>query len=88
MFFGLHGDVVTDEDAGLFTGNGNDAWCSKNFCFTISYQGIEFGVEAEGITMPEFKVTSELLFVVITVTIAVRSLSFTLGNVIPAPVYA
>ena len=83
MLFCLHGNVVTDENAGFLAGDGDDARRCQNARLTVADEGIERSVEAEGKATPKFE--AAVIIVVVTVTI-VRFLR-ALGNSIPVPAH-
>ena len=84
MLFCLHGDVVTDENAGLLAGDGDDARCCQNARFTAIDESIKRSVEAKGKPTPEFKVA----VIIAAVTVTVVCFLLALGNSVPIPAYA
>ncbi len=83
MLFGLYGNMVADEDAGLLAGDGNDARCCQNARLTVSNEGAERGVKAKGITTPKFEI-AVVIAVAIAVTVAC-SILVPLGDGVPGP---
>ena len=88
MLFRLHGNVVANKDAGFTPGNGDNAGRGENFGFTVRNEGVERSVEAEGVAMPEFEVTTVAVAVIIvTAAVVIRAVA-ALRNCIPLPIYA
>lgn len=84
MLFCLHGDVVTDENAGLLAGYGDDARCCQNARFTVAYESIKRSVETEGKPAPKFKAA----VIIAAVTVTVVRFLLALGNSVLVPAYA
>ena len=83
MLFCLHGNVVTDENAGLLAGYGDDARRCQNARFAAIDEGIKRSVEAEGKPTPEFKAA----VIIAAVTVTVVCFLLALGNCIPVPAH-
>ena len=84
VLFGLHRDVVTDKNAGLLAGDGDDARCCQNARLAAIDEGIKRSVEAEGKPTPEFKAA----VIIAAVTVTVVRFLLALGNSVPIPAYA
>ena len=84
MLFCLHRDVVTDENAGLLAGDGDDARRCQNARLTVADEGIECSVETEGEATPKFEAAVIIAAVAVTIVRFLRAL----GNSIPVPAHA
>ena len=84
VLFGLHRDVITDENTGLLAGDGDDARRCQNTRFAAIDEGIERSVEAEGKATPKFEAAVIIAAVAVTIVRFLRAL----GNSIPVPAHA